>query len=395
MIDEHLSKKGAFEAVVLAGGFGTRLSSVVSDVPKPMTPVAGKPFLEWLLESLYYRGCRRTVLATGYLSEKIEQHFGKQFRGIEIVYSKEEEPLGTGGAIKKALSFCENDTVLVLNGDTFFDADIQGLFDILEKQNCSLALALRHVSDVSRYGSVEIEDGFVKRFQEKNLAGQGFVAGGMYAMKQNLLDAMPEKFSFETDFEESYIETSPVGAFVDNGYFIDIGIPADYAKAKKDFETGFRKAAFFDRDGTINIDTGHLFEPSKLQFVNGAPKVIRKHNHEGNFVVVVTNQAGIAKGIYSEADMHELHAYLNERLRIEHGAHIDAFHYCPHHPDFTGTCECRKPAAGLLQEASSMHGINLAKSVMYGDKESDKHAAKAAGIGTFYSIDSKKGFSLE
>lgn len=145
-----------------------------------------------------------------------------------------------------------------------------------------------------------------------------------------------------------------------------------------------RKAAFFDRDGTINVNTGHLYEPEKLRFVPGAPELIRQHNEAGDLVIVVTNQAGIAKGYYTEAQMRTLHGVMNERLKSEYGAHIDAFYFCPHHPDFTGSCSCRKPNTGMLEAAVCDWNIDCAKSVMYGDKPHDLECAQRMGIRGVY-----------
>lgn len=140
------------------------------------------------------------------------------------------------------------------------------------------------------------------------------------------------------------------------------------------------KAAFFDRDGTINVNTGHLYQPEKLVFIAGAPGLIRRYNDKGYKVIVVTNQAGIAKGYYTETDMHRLHQYMNEQLERQWGAHIDAFYFCPHHPDYTGDCACRKPKPGMLLQAIRDYDIDVAQSVLYGDKPSDIQAGEACGI---------------
>ena len=140
------------------------------------------------------------------------------------------------------------------------------------------------------------------------------------------------------------------------------------------------KAAFFDRDGTINVNTGHLHEPEKLVFVPGAPELIRRYNEQGYLVIVVTNQAGIAKGYYTEEQMHALHSVMNERLKAEYSAHIDAFYFCPHHPDFTGECDCRKPKTGMLERAIREWDIDPKQSVMFGDKEHDVDCAHRMGI---------------
>lgn len=147
-----------------------------------------------------------------------------------------------------------------------------------------------------------------------------------------------------------------------------------------------RRAAFFDRDGTINVNYGHVYRPEDLTFVSRVPEIIRRYNEAGILVLVVTNQAGIAKGMYTEAEMHRFHTYMNEQLRERYGGHIDAFYFCPHHPDYTGACDCRKPKPGLFLQAAKEWNICLQESIMYGDKESDHLAAEAAGIGEFVQV---------
>ena len=150
-----------------------------------------------------------------------------------------------------------------------------------------------------------------------------------------------------------------------------------------------RAAAFFDRDGTINVNFGHVYRPEDLVFIPGVPEIIRGYNDAGTPVIVVSNQAGIAKGLYTERDMHCFNEYMNNQLKERYGAHIDTFYFCPHHPDYTGPCACRKPEPGLLLRAAEEWNISLADSVMYGDKESDRLAAQRAGIGIFYWVADK------
>lgn len=146
------------------------------------------------------------------------------------------------------------------------------------------------------------------------------------------------------------------------------------------------KAAFFDRDGTINVDTGYLYEPEKLVFVPGTPELIKKYNDEGYLVIVITNQSGIARGLYTVAQMEHLHSVMNERLRAGFGAHIDAFYYCPHLPEITGECDCRKPKPGLFQRAIEDYDIDPSQSVSYGDSERDKEASYKAGVARYFDI---------
>ena len=141
------------------------------------------------------------------------------------------------------------------------------------------------------------------------------------------------------------------------------------------------KAAFFDRDGTINIkDSGYLYECEKLEFVDGVPELIRKYNQDGYLVIVVTNQGGIAKGYYTESDVKKLHCYMNEVLEERWGARIDAFYFCPHHPEITGVCDCRKPASGMIEQAIGDYDIDVSQSVLYGDKQTDIEAGGKCGI---------------
>lgn len=154
-----------------------------------------------------------------------------------------------------------------------------------------------------------------------------------------------------------------------------------------------RRAAFFDRDGTINVDIGYLHDPDKLVFVPGIPERIRAHNEAQEPVIVITNQSGIARGFYTEDDMHRLHEVMNQRLQLEYGAHVDAFYYCPHLPEITGKCTCRKPECGLFLRAIQDFEVDPVNSVSYGDSKRDEQATYAAGIEKFYYVEEiqKKG----
>lgn len=226
------------EAIILAGGFGTRLQSVVSDVPKPMAPVAGRPFLTYLLDRLQKQGYTHVVLATGYLHEKVEEFFGHEYRGISIDYARELSPLGTGGAMVNALQYCHEDAVTVINGDTLFDIDHERLCRFAEEKDTSLAIVLRQVPDAGRYGSVEIDaDGCITTFKEKNAeAGSGLINGGIYRIQRSLLDGfrLGEKFSFEQELMQQRYRDERYYAYADGAYFLDIGIPEDYSRAQQE-----------------------------------------------------------------------------------------------------------------------------------------------------------------
>ncbi|MDR1800451.1 MAG: nucleotidyltransferase family protein [Lachnospiraceae bacterium] len=219
-------------AIILAGGMGTRLKSVINDIPKPMAPIAGRPFLQYLLRWLTNNGVERIILSIGYMGESIQSHFGSRFEKADILYSLEESPLGTGGAIKKALEFCESNRVLVLNGDTFFDIDIRSLHNAYA--DADLTIALKEMRNFDRYGTVSVTDeGRVSAFIEKRHTECGFINGGIYLIKRTLFEGfdLPEKFSFER-FMEDNADKLAISGLPFEGNFIDIGIPEDYAMAQ-------------------------------------------------------------------------------------------------------------------------------------------------------------------
>lgn len=228
------------EAIILAGGFGTRLQAVVNDVPKPMAPIIKEPFLNYIFDYLKHYNIEHVVLSTGYLSEKISEYYKNEYKGIKISYTKEVNPLGTGGGIRLALEKCFTDNVLVLNGDSFFDVNLISYYKqhSLLKSNCSLAL--RKVNNAARYGTIKLEDTFIiKAFKEKDsFELPGLINGGVYILNRELFLNETEAniaFSIEKDFFEKRIDQITIFGFEYQGYFIDIGIPEDYNKAQIDF----------------------------------------------------------------------------------------------------------------------------------------------------------------
>jgi D-glycero-alpha-D-manno-heptose 1-phosphate guanylyltransferase len=229
------------EAIILAGGFGTRLQAVISDVPKPMAPINNEPFLNYIFDYLIHFKIEHAVLSTGYLSEKISEYYKNEYKGIKISYTKEVEPLGTGGGIRLALEKCATNNVLVLNGDSFFDVNLNSYFSKhkLFKSDCSLALI--KVNNASRYGTIKLDDtSIIKEFKEKDSTEQpGLINGGVYILNRELFLNKTEAnicFSIEKDFFEKRIKELTIFGFEYQGYFIDIGIPEDYKKAQDDFK---------------------------------------------------------------------------------------------------------------------------------------------------------------
>jgi len=221
------------EAIVLAGGVGTRLRAVVPDVPKPMAPVAGRPFLELLLRNLSRQGVTRVVLSLGYKAEVITSHFGDRYHDMELAYAIEDTPLGTGAAVRQSLTYCHGDHALVLNGDTYLEVEISRLEDLWQSDRRPLIVA-REVADTARYGRLETKNDQVIRFAEKEASGPGLINVGCYLFPKQLLDAFPldQPFSLEQDFLVGAVQREPFGLFVTCGRFIDIGVPEDYARAQ-------------------------------------------------------------------------------------------------------------------------------------------------------------------
>ena len=219
------------EIIVLAGGLGTRLRGVVDDVPKPLAPVAGRPFLHWLLEGFARQGLARAVLATGFRAEAIRASLGESFAGLEIVHAPEQEPLGTGGAILKALSLCRGERVFAANGDSWIGVDLARL--AAAAPEADLVLAVRPVADRARYGSVRVEGDSLIGMEEKGGEGPGLVNAGVYLLRRDLAArrAMPASFSFKRE-----LLAAPGGldvrVFATEAPFIDIGTPEDFAAAQ-------------------------------------------------------------------------------------------------------------------------------------------------------------------
>lgn len=225
------------EGIILAGGFGTRLRQMVPDLPKPMAPVAGRPFLEILLISLARKGFHRLVLSLGYMADKVVAHFGANYAGIDLVYQVEPVPLGTGGALRLAMSQCHGDHVFVFNGDTYLDLEVQDLEVLWQKQRTPIIVA-REVSDTARYGRLETDRERVHMtgFAGKGVAGPGLINAGCYVFPIDMLrDFQPDvPFSLESDFLTQTVARRRFDLFVTHGHFIDIGVPEDYIRAQSE-----------------------------------------------------------------------------------------------------------------------------------------------------------------
>jgi D-glycero-alpha-D-manno-heptose 1-phosphate guanylyltransferase len=228
------------EAIILAGGSGSRLKEVIADIPKSMAPINGRPFLEYQLDLLDRWGIRRVILSVGYMKEVIEKHFGGKYRELELVYAEEEEPLGTGGAILNSLQYAKGYSVFIMNGDTYFDVNMHRLDDFRRIKECDLCLAMRFEIDPSRFGLLEFDNNNrITHFYEKSEGPEeGYINGGLYVVRKDYLlrFGLPEKFSFEKDFLQKYYQTEAFYGMRCFSYFRDIGIPGDYEKANDEFK---------------------------------------------------------------------------------------------------------------------------------------------------------------
>jgi D-glycero-alpha-D-manno-heptose 1-phosphate guanylyltransferase len=230
------------EAVILAGGFGTRLKSIIKDVPKPMALIENLPFLTYILEQLHKNEFVKVFLAVGYKYESIESYFGSRYKNIELIYSVEKEPLGTGGAILLAANSIDSDYFFVLNGDTFFEVDFERMYNLFLNRKTGIMVALKPMVNFDRYGTVLISNEYIISFNEKRFCEKGLINGGIYLIKKEWMNerAPGKVFSLEKDILERLMGKDNMAAYISDGYFIDIGIPEDYLRASKELPVLFK-----------------------------------------------------------------------------------------------------------------------------------------------------------
>lgn len=227
-----------FDVIILAGGLGTRLAAVVSDVPKPMATVCGVPFLDHILSRLPLANISRLILAVGHKYKVISDYYQDSYKNIPIVYSIEREPLGTGGGIGMAMKYVSESSVVILNGDTCFDLDYECFWEQHSESRKLMTLALKQIQNPDRYGTVLLQEDTIVRFDEKKEGlSTGLINGGVYWANKELLDYLPksEKYSFEEEVLQAQVNNGHFGGYVSDELFIDIGIPEDYERAQTIF----------------------------------------------------------------------------------------------------------------------------------------------------------------
>lgn len=371
---------------VLAGGLGTRLRSVVADRPKVLAQIGNRPFLAYLLDQIADAGCRAVVLCTGYLGAQIESAFGQSYRNLQIRYSQEREPLGTGGALNWALPQLDSEYVLTINGDSFCGVDLPVFFDWHCRERATASMALARVTRSERYGLVKLDSAArVIEFSEKQSAGEAWVNAGIYVLGQEFLRAIPQgvHISLEREIFPRWIGRGLCG-YLAPGPFLDIGTPEDFAAAESFFaglrETRPRPFIVLDRDGTIIEEREYLSSPEQVRLIPGAAAALREFQRMGFGLAVVSNQSGVGRGFFDLEQVKLVHERMQELLAIE-GVRLDGLYVCPHRPD--DDCACRKPKLGLMQRASSELGFRLQDSIVIGDKPCDVDMGRMAGAITF------------
>lgn len=395
--------------VIMAGGKGTRIASVNSDVPKPMIPILGKPILEHQIEALSRQGFKDFVLVIGYKGNVISDYFGDGTGwNVKIEYVTEESPLGTAGSFYYLKEMINEDFLLV-NGDIIFDIDV-GKFYEAHRKNCmkgGLVTLFTHPND-HPYDSGIIKADCDSRVtdwlhkEDERLWYKNRVNAGIHMLSPEILKMVtePVKTDMDRDILKPLIPEGKLYAYDSPEYVKDMGTPERFYSTEKDLRDGVvasknlshtQKAVFLDRDGTVNRYVGFLRNIEDFQLIEGVSDAIKLFHNKGYLVIVVTNQPVIARGEVTFEELDEIHNKM-ETLLGQDGTYVDDIFYCPHHPDkgFEGErpeyktdCDCRKPKPGMLLTAADKYNIDLSRSYMIGDGDSDVMAGEAAGCRTF------------
>lgn len=405
------------KTVIMAGGRGTRISSLFPDIPKPLIPVMGKPVLEWELLSLRDQGFKDVILTVSHMAEKIEDYFGDGSRlGIHIEYFEEKEPLGNAGALFK-LDLQED--FLLLNADAVFDIDFNRFVEFHRAHGGLVTLFTHPNSHPYDSGIVEADsEGRVERWLTKEeprpdwyrnrvnaglhvISPEALRLSGVNGERVGKKDAEGKVYKVDLDRQilKPLCGTGKMFCYDSPEYVKDMGTPDRFAAVSADFEAGRvqaknlknkQKAVFLDRDGTINKYVGFLRNIDEFELIPGAAEAVKKINNAGYLAIVATNQPVIARGEVTVPELQRIHDKM-ETLLGQEGAYLDGLYYCPHHPhkgyegeipELKIDCACRKPKPGLLLRAAEDFNIDLESSWMVGDGENDIRAGQAAGCRT-------------
>jgi mannose-1-phosphate guanylyltransferase/phosphomannomutase len=400
------------KVVIIAGGQGTRIASVNSEIPKAMISVAGKPVLEYQIELAKRYGFTDIVLIIGYLGNVIEDYFGDGGNlGVTIRYYKEEIPLGTSGALPYLKDELKKD-FFVFYGDTVMDIALNEMLAFHKQKNAKATLFLHpndhpYDSDLVAVKSSGKISHFYSKPHPENFVSRNLVNAALYILSPEIIGLIP--VNAKTDFgkhifPEALKNNFELFGYISPEYIKDMGTPDRYEKVSNDIITGKvarlnkkykRKAVFLDRDGVICKEIDLLKSPNELELIEGAAKAIHRINQSGYLAIVVTNQPVIARNLCTLEELDEIHNTLETTLGKEN-AFFDAIYFCPHHPDggypeerkeYKIKCSCRKPEAGMLLQAAADFNIDLSGSIMIGDRTSDIKAGENAGLSASFLIE--------
>ena len=377
------------QAVVLVGGRGSRLGSLTEATPKPLLEVAGHPFLFWLLRELCRYGVEDVLLLAGHLAHRIERAVPDLVaslpRRLRLTVLVEDAPAGTGGALVRARDRLDP-RVLVCNGDTILDANLARVLADAATDGPDVAarLVLLPMATPGRYGVVATEGDRVLAFGAP-ASGPVVVNTGIMVLARAALCDAPAVGSLERDILGPLAAAGRLRATVAAGWFCDIGVPEDLALARGTMAARLlRPALILDRDGTLNVDHGYVGDRQRFDWIAGAREAARQASDRGWHVFIATNQSGIARGFYDEADLRTLHAWIDDTIR-QMGGTVDDWRYCPYHETatldrFSRPSAWRKPGPGMLTDLARAWMLDPARCVMVGDQPSDVAAAHAAGM---------------
>ena len=407
----------------MAGGKGTRIASVRSDVPKPMINICGKPILEHQIDNLKACGLTDIILVIGYLGDKIKEYFGDGSKfGVNIEYFVEDHPLGTAGALFKMPQLTED--FLLLCGDVIIDVDFNRFIAFHKKHQAWASLVAHpngHPYDSSllvteidapkTVGGMPEDTHRVIRWKAKedertyykNRVNAGIELISPELLKETMKNFVPrhpetpDKIDLDRDVLKPNIPSGKIFAYYTPEYIKDMGTPDRFYETEKDIESGKvharnlknkQKAIFLDRDGTINKMVGFVTKPEQFELIEGAAEAIKAINKSGYLAIVVTNQPVIARGDCTFEELQTIHDKMETELG-KVGAFVDAIYVCPHHtdkgfegerPEYKCNCDCRKPKPGLLLQAAKDFNIDLSESYMIGDSHRDVEAGENAGV---------------
>lgn len=381
------------QCVILAGGLATRLGDIAAETPKPVLEVGGRPFIAWLMREMLRFGAEDFLILTGHLPRATEDAVTAAAnalpRSVSVRFSQEPHRAGTGGALFHAAPLLA-ERFLLCNGNSLFDCNIAALLADFAKDGDEVLgrIIVREMADASRYGTVSLDGDRACEFRERPHAPQpmpGMINAGIYALDRRVLDRLRPSCSLERDLLAPLAAEGRLRATRQHGWFVDIGVPEDLAHARRELAGRMdRPALFLDRDGVINVDHGYVGFRDRWEWTLGAREAVALATASGWHVFIVTNQAGVARGLYGEPDVVALAQWVTDEFRRAGGT-LDDFRYCPFHEAasvdvYRRHSDWRKPAPGMLLDLLRTWQLDPSRCVMIGDKPIDMQAAAAAGM---------------